>query len=231
MANCTFMCNPIYPRAYFNMLLHIIISNFGDDTVTGFKLVVSDPESGRTYQKEFGVDVLGKLRVKKIGEEVDGGLVGLPGYTLEITGGSDASGFPMRRGIHGSQRPKALLSGGVGYKPKEDVRRRKRVRGECVDDDIVQLNTKVTKTGQRPLAELLGVEAKEGGGEAPAEEAKEAEEKPKEPAEKPKETKEKPKESKGEPSEGEDKPEKPEEKKESEAKKKEEPKAAEETKE
>jgi len=133
--------------------------------VAGFKLVASDPKTGKTYQKEFGVDVLRKIKGKDIGDELDGGVFELPGYKLVITGGSDKSGFPMRKGVHGARRPKVLLSGGVGYNPKEPVRRRKKVRGEQVEEDIVQLNTKITKAGQRPLAELLGVEAKDEGGE------------------------------------------------------------------
>jgi len=156
--------------------------------VAEFKLVVSNPKDGKTYQKQYDTQVLKKIRDKKVGDEVDGSAFALPGYTLTVTGGSDKSGFPMRRGIHGTSHPKALLSGGVGYNPKEDERKRKRVRGERIDEDITQVNTKITKVGQRPIAELLGVEeGKEGeapaeGGdkpaekqEAPKEEAKEAE--------------------------------------------------------
>ena len=38
---------------------------------------------------------------EKIMEKIDGNTLGLSGYELQITGGSDKSGFPMRRDIEG----------------------------------------------------------------------------------------------------------------------------------
>jgi len=143
---------------------YIVILNFGVN-VAEFKLVVSEPDSKKTYQKAFGDDILGKVSGKKMGDELDGGTFGLPGYALAITGGSDRSGFPMRLGIHGSGRPKVLISGGVGYKPEDPIRKRIRIRGERVDGDIAQINAKVTKKGQRPLAELWSIQEKAEGGE------------------------------------------------------------------
>ncbi|MGC8982407.1 MAG: 30S ribosomal protein S6e [Desulfurococcaceae archaeon] len=80
----------------------------------------------------------------KIGDEIDGGLVGLKGYKLVITGGSDISGFPMRPDIPGPVKKRVLLSGPPGFHPKEKgERRRKTVRGNTIAPDIVQINTKI----------------------------------------------------------------------------------------
>ncbi len=81
---------------------------------------------------------------KRIGERVDGKVVGLPGVELEIRGGSDNSGFPMHPGIPGGVKKKVLLSGPPGFHPREKgERRRKTVRGNTIVEDIVQINTKI----------------------------------------------------------------------------------------
>jgi small subunit ribosomal protein S6e len=115
---------------------------------------------GETFQQE--IEDTGQLIGKKVGEEFDGGIVGLSGYTLKITGGSDRSGFPMRRSIEGSERKKVLLEDGAGIDEKEDgVRRRKSIRGNTVSDEIQQLNTTVVEEGSKPVEELLGEEEEE----------------------------------------------------------------------
>jgi small subunit ribosomal protein S6e len=77
----------------------------------------------------------------KIGDTFDGELVGLPGYKLEIRGGSDNSGFPMIPSIPGPVKKRVLLSGPPGFHPREDgERRRKTVRGNTISSDIVQVN-------------------------------------------------------------------------------------------
>ncbi|HHN81570.1 MAG TPA: 30S ribosomal protein S6e, partial [Methanomicrobia archaeon] len=106
------------------------------------KLVVSYP-NGKTEQKELKGDEAESFVGYKLGDTVDGGAAGVEGSLL-ITGGSDRDGFPMRKGVYGARRLKLLLAGGVGYHPKEDgVRRKKRVRGDTITDEIVQINTKV----------------------------------------------------------------------------------------
>ena len=118
-----------------------------------FKIVVSEKEL--SYQLE--VDNTKQLNGLKIGEEFDGQIVGLDGYTLKITGGSDKNGFAMKKDVDGPRRIKSLLTGGVGYKPKGDgVKRRKTVRGNTIADDIVQINTVVTEAGSKSIAEILG---------------------------------------------------------------------------
>ena len=118
-----------------------------------FKIVVSEKEL--SYQLE--VDNAKQLNGLKIGEEFDGQIVGLDGYTLKITGGSDKNGFAMKKDVDGPRRIKSLLTGGVGYKPKGDgVKRRKTVRGNTIAEDIVQINTVVTKAGSKSIADILG---------------------------------------------------------------------------
>jgi len=78
----------------------------------------------------------------KIGDYVDGSIIGLKGVKLKITGGSDNSGFPMRPDIPGGVKKRVLLSEPPGFHPeKKGERRRKTVRGNTITPDIVQINT------------------------------------------------------------------------------------------
>lgn len=144
-----------------------------------FKVNVGDPATKKTYKVELKGDDADKLVGKKIGDSFRGELIGLAGYELTITGGSDSAGFPIRPDLAGMARKRLLLSGGKGFHPKKykGQRRRKSVHGNTVSMNIVQLNTKVTKAGKEGVAKLLGVEAKPAEGEAPKE-APKAEEKP-----------------------------------------------------
>lgn len=126
-----------------------------------FKVVVSDPKTGKSIQVDVKDDKAKALSGKQIGDEVDGSFVGLTGYKLKIMGGSDKAGFPMKKGVHGTARPMVLLSGGVGYNPKRAERRRKRLRGEKIDADIVQVNTKIVSAGKKTVEELLGLTVEE----------------------------------------------------------------------
>ncbi|MGF7118125.1 30S ribosomal protein S6e [Methanobacterium oryzae] len=125
-----------------------------------FKLVISEGE--KSHQVEVDQAQTKQLVGLKIGDEIDASLVGLNGYKLKITGGSDKNGFPMKRDVDGPRRIRSLLSGGLGFEPKRDgQRRRKTVRGNTVSDDIVQINTIVTEKGAKSIDELLGAEAEE----------------------------------------------------------------------
>ncbi|MFB6215511.1 MAG: 30S ribosomal protein S6e [Candidatus Aenigmatarchaeota archaeon] len=110
-------------------------------------------EDGTTHQIE--IDEPSQLIGKKIGETFDGGIVDLPGYTLEITGGSDKQGFPMRRSIEGSERKSMLLGEGSGIQAEEGVRKRKSIRGNTVSTETEQLNTKVVESGSKSIEEIL----------------------------------------------------------------------------
>ena len=119
-----------------------------------FKLVISEGEN--SHQLEVEATESKKLIGLKIGDNFDASLVGLKGYTLKITGGSDKNGFPMKKDVEGPRRIKSLLSGGVGFNPKRDgQRRRKTVRGNTISDDIVQINAIVDQKGEKNIDELL----------------------------------------------------------------------------
>lgn len=123
-----------------------------------FKLVISHgSKSWQTEKDQKECPLLGK----RIGETVDGTSFGLDGYTLEVTGGSDKDGFPMRKDVEGIVRRQIVLEGGVGYKPKyRGTRRRKTIRGNTVAPEIVQINLKVSKQGTKTLEELFGKKEK-----------------------------------------------------------------------
>jgi small subunit ribosomal protein S6e len=125
-----------------------------------FKLVISEGE--KSHQVEVDQAQTKQLVGLKIGDEIDASLVGLNGYKLKITGGSDKNGFPMKRDVDGPRRIRSLLSSGLGFEPKRDgQRRRKTVRGNTISDDIVQINTIVTEKGAKSIDEILGAEAEE----------------------------------------------------------------------
>jgi small subunit ribosomal protein S6e len=122
-----------------------------------FKLVIS--EGKNSHQMEVPATESKQLVGLRIGEEFDASKIGLNGYTLKITGGSDKNGFPMKKDVDGSRRIKSLLSGGTGFKPKRDgLRRRKTVRGNTVSDDIVQISAVVAQKGKKSIEELLKID-------------------------------------------------------------------------
>lgn len=124
-----------------------------------FKAVINDPNDGKTYQKSISGHHANSLIGRKIGDEFDGIFVGLPGYKLEITGGSDNSGIPMKSNLPGKYRKKILLSKSVGFHPKKKgQRRRKNVRGRVISEEIVQINMKITAHGTKDLSTLKNVD-------------------------------------------------------------------------
>jgi len=129
-----------------------------------FKVVVNDSKQGKSYTIPVTGHHANSLVGKKIGEEVDGIFVSLPGYKLQITGGTDKSGFPMRPDLPGSVKRRLLLSGGVGFRPDEKGKRKKKsVRGNTINQDIVQINMRITKYGAKPVSELIKPEEKNEG--------------------------------------------------------------------
>jgi len=122
-----------------------------------FQVVVADPAEGATYQLEVDGQDANRFIGRSIGEEVEGGAVGLDGATLEITGGSDVSGRPMRADVRGTETKAVLLTGGTGYNPTRDgERRRVTVRGAEVSDETRQINVEITDDGGVDVAATLG---------------------------------------------------------------------------
>ncbi len=130
--------------------------------MASFKIVINDTD-GKSYNFEVTGHHANNLMGKKIGDQIDGINANLPGYKLQITGGSDKAGFPMRADVEGSQRRRLLLTEGIGFHPKDYPGKRKRVsvRGNRVSADIVQVNMKVAKAGTKPVAEHFAGLAKQ----------------------------------------------------------------------
>jgi small subunit ribosomal protein S6e len=140
-----------------------------------FKICINEPKTKRSWQVEKDIPSLIGV---KIGDKFDGSLIGLSGFTLQLTGGSDKDGFPMRYDLQGIARKKALLTSGPGFRPTvKGLRRRKYIRGNTISADIVQVNCKVIEGGG-DIAMMLGIQPKE----KPKEAEKPEEAKPTEPA-------------------------------------------------
>jgi small subunit ribosomal protein S6e len=116
-----------------------------------FKVIVSDPETGTSKAVELQESRAAPLIGRKIKDIVDGAIVDLPAHKLQIMGGSDRDGVPMRPSVHGGVRRRVLLSGGVGFNPQNSgERRRKMVRGNVITDEIVQVDTKIVEKPKKP---------------------------------------------------------------------------------
>ncbi|MDD1674786.1 MAG: 30S ribosomal protein S6e [Methanomicrobiales archaeon] len=122
-----------------------------------FKVVLSDPKTAKAYNLTVAAGQAGMFIGKKIGDEIDAGPLGLSGYGIKITGGTDRVGTPARADLPGMGRRGILLAGGVGFKPgHKGLRRRKSVRGSEITADFVQVNTVITKSGEKPLDTFFG---------------------------------------------------------------------------
>lgn len=114
-----------------------------------FKVVISDPSTGKAEQVEVKGEQAIRLIGLKIGDIFDGAIIGKPGVKLKITGGSGRAGEPMRPDIPGARKGYFLLSGPPGYHPKEKgARKRKFVRGNTITDEIVQINAVIVEKSQ-----------------------------------------------------------------------------------
>ena len=164
-----------------------------------FKVVVNDTKNGRSHQVQVSGHHANSLIGKKIGDEVDGIFISLPGYKLQITGGTDKDGFAMRADLPGMGRRRILLSEGKGFRATENgMRKKTSVRGNTINQEIVQINMKVTKHSSKPIENLIKVEEKSEAEKKEVKEEAKEEIKAKEPEEEQKELKE---EEKDEPSE------------------------------
>ncbi len=123
-----------------------------------FQLNLADAQ--QSYKKEIDDDAMTRHLIgKTLGDELDGTFIGFEGYTFKITGGSDHAGFPMVPGVQTASAKRILIGHrGVGYKPtRKGKRRRKRVRGGLISEDIYQINLKILERSKdaKSIEELL----------------------------------------------------------------------------
>jgi small subunit ribosomal protein S6e len=123
-----------------------------------FKVIVSDPQAGTSKVVELEEARAAPFIGRRVGETMDGSVVDLPAHTVQILGGSDKDGVPMRGNVHGGVRRRVVLSGGAGFSPKKNgERKRKTVRGNIITDEIAQINMKIT---ERPANAVKAPEVK-----------------------------------------------------------------------
>ena len=124
-----------------------------------FKLDIGTKQ-GKTYHYEISEEsVKARLIGKKIGDIIKGEELNkdFAGYEFEITGLSDERGFPGIKGIKGAKVRKLLLGYGTGMRQKKPkgLRKKKSVHGEEISKDVVQINMKVVKEGNKKLDEII----------------------------------------------------------------------------
>jgi small subunit ribosomal protein S6e len=135
-------------------------------------LIIADPETGTNEKVELEDARMAPLVGRRIGEVIDGTVADLAGYRLQLTGGTDKDGIPMRPDVHGGVKARVVLSGGVGYKSRnKGERKRVVVRGNTVTTETTFLNFKIV---EKPKGQKK--KKAEPKPEEPAEEAQEAQE-------------------------------------------------------
>ncbi len=154
---------------------------------TTFIAVVNDTDpknSGNSYKTSISGNNMSQFLGKKIGDMIDGIFVGegdktLAGYKLEITGGSDKTGTPMRSDLQGGSRQSVLVTASTGfkghdlvhktkggekkrfrYKP-DGMRKRRFFRGNTISQDTRQINLKVIEAANKSLADILSSDSEE----------------------------------------------------------------------
>jgi len=132
-------------------------------------LIVSNPADGTSQRVELNDQQLRALYGTRIGQVIEGAVAGMQGYKIKFTGGTDKDGIPMRPDVHGSAKARIILSGGVGYKPKDKgEKKRKLVRGNTVSAETTFLNFSIAEApkGKKKAAKK---EKAEEPAEAPVE--------------------------------------------------------------
>jgi small subunit ribosomal protein S6e len=111
-----------------------------------FKLIISDPMSGKSTASEVEGARAQALIGRSLGEVIDGSALGIAQGRITITGGCDKNGIPMRADVHGGVKKYIVLSTGPGFRAtRHGERRRKLVRGRTVTDETYQINFTLRK--------------------------------------------------------------------------------------
>ena len=109
--------------------------------MTSFKVVVSDPKTGKATNYDLKDQLAKPLIGLRLGDTFNATVLNIQG-TLKITGGSDKAGFPMRKDVLGGVKKYVLLTKGVGLqKVSKGEKKRKLIRGNTITDKIYQINT------------------------------------------------------------------------------------------
>lgn len=133
------------------------------------KLVINDPKTGKSYSSVSEESV---FVGRKIGDKIKD-VISLSGYELEITGGSDSAGFPMRRDVSGIARKRIFSIQGIGMRiGKYGKKVRKTVAGNTINDKIKQVNLKIIKEGNKKLDEIFVKKEEKSEGEGVKKEEK-----------------------------------------------------------
>lgn len=123
------------------------------------KIVYSDPKTGKSNQTALDADKIAAFLNNKIGDTIDGTILGLQGYKLKITGGTDKSGFPLNRSIKSAVKTKIFKKISVSGKRKGEYKRMT-TRGSTITLDVEQLNTVIIEYGDKPASELFPAKEK-----------------------------------------------------------------------
>jgi small subunit ribosomal protein S6e len=128
-----------------------------------FKFVIA--QKGVCCQLEKDQKDCSAVTGLKIGSRFNADFLGLEGYELKVTGGSDKDGFPMNKTMEGSVKKRILAKEGhcfSGWKKAkkrnikpEGLRKKKMMRGNVIDSSIVQVNCNVVQAGSKPLSEIV----------------------------------------------------------------------------
>ncbi|MFH1779517.1 MAG: S6e family ribosomal protein [Candidatus Micrarchaeota archaeon] len=117
--------------------------------------IVFSGDKGQSFQKEVEKGKENQLYGKKIKDVIEGGIIGLDGYKLQVKGGSNTEGTPMRAEIASSGKTAALLGAGPGIKKLlKGEKRKKTVAGNTISERTAQINAKITEKGSKTLEEL-----------------------------------------------------------------------------
>ena len=159
-----------------------------DTTFVAVVNATNPDNNGQSYNMTVSGNNLSQFLGKKIGDVVDGIFVGegdktLAGYKLQITGGSDKTGTPMRSDLDGGTRQSVLVTASTGfkghnlvhkakggekrrfrYKP-DGMRKRRNFRGNTITQDTRQINLKVVEAANKSLSDILGAESAEESSE------------------------------------------------------------------
>lgn len=111
-----------------------------------FKLILSDPATGKSTASEVEGTRAQALIGRSLGETIDGSALGIAPGKILISGGCDKNGIPMRADVHGGVKKYIVFSAGPGFRPtRHGERRRKLVRGRTITDETYQINFTISK--------------------------------------------------------------------------------------